>query len=556
LGSFSGTNVGSLTLTTGDPTVFNGALSSQTASYTVGGSVATTGVLAGGSFTAPVTAELGSIPNVTVNVSGTAVQNRVITSSTAALGDLLVGYTSGAQTATLTSTGDLNDNTTVAIKSGTSTGTGASAGVSVVSGSVQTFNGTNTTATVSVSGNFATSTSGTAAGTVALATTGENLPGEVDTAIAAYTANVYQTVGSSDMITGTSAGAGSSVNLMLSTGSSTDGGQRAAVDVTGFTSTNPNFILTTTGNSTGVATTAPTTAVEVGNVAVSATTLNGTYTYTGNVSGTAEYSDVPLQSQGTPGTPTWNGVSVTETVNGHTSSGTNQVFTTNFTSGQSYAGYGLTSGVPGGVIGNGQPTVATLLSGSAPAGGANVSMSFSAIGTLHPGSQFQSSDVLTLTGIPATSGTNSGGASYTGTYVIQMSFSLNSNVLGGVSSYFIGWWDPAANNGNGAWVNAIAGNTNVGQNGGSFYTDSFGNPAPGPQDGQYSNLAFNSSISTENALGDYGSYESGGFYYAWAVVNYDATFVVTPEPETWGMIVGGFAMLIGIQRFRRKNKSD
>ena len=70
LGSFAGTNTGSLTLTTSDSTAFNGA-TTQTANYSLGGSIAA-GVLGSASFSSTVSAELGSISPVVVNVTGSA----------------------------------------------------------------------------------------------------------------------------------------------------------------------------------------------------------------------------------------------------------------------------------------------------------------------------------------------------------------------------------------------------------------------------------------------------------------------------------------------------
>ena len=69
LGAFLGTNTNGLTLTTSDSTTFNGGTASQTANYTIGGTV-TAGVLSSASFSSAVTAELGTISNVVVNVSG------------------------------------------------------------------------------------------------------------------------------------------------------------------------------------------------------------------------------------------------------------------------------------------------------------------------------------------------------------------------------------------------------------------------------------------------------------------------------------------------------
>jgi len=62
-------------------------------------------------------------------------------------------------------------------------------------------------------------------------------------------------------------------------------------------------------------------------------------------------------------------------------------------------------------------------------------------------------------------------------------------------------------------------------------------------------------------LGAYGYYNG----VAWAVLDHTGIsdgsggfqngtneFAVIPEPSTWGMILSGFGMLIGIQRLRRR----
>ena len=92
LGSFSGTNTNGLTLSTTDSTAFNGGSASQTANYTIGGSVSSVGALSGASFSSGVTAELGSIGNVTANVTGSAVASRTVNDpASTSLGNYHVG---------------------------------------------------------------------------------------------------------------------------------------------------------------------------------------------------------------------------------------------------------------------------------------------------------------------------------------------------------------------------------------------------------------------------------------------------------------------------------
>ena len=75
------TSVGSLTLSTASSTVFHGGSSSQSATYTLGGTYGSAGTVSG-SFSIPVTAELGSISALTVNVTGTALAARTYSTST------------------------------------------------------------------------------------------------------------------------------------------------------------------------------------------------------------------------------------------------------------------------------------------------------------------------------------------------------------------------------------------------------------------------------------------------------------------------------------------
>ncbi len=112
LGSFSGIATDGLTLSTSDSTVFNGGVNTQTANYNIGGTATTAGAISG-SFTAPVTAELGSIPDVTVNLTGNALNLRTFTApATADLGNYLVNANVAINSNQTITTAGLHDVTT------------------------------------------------------------------------------------------------------------------------------------------------------------------------------------------------------------------------------------------------------------------------------------------------------------------------------------------------------------------------------------------------------------------------------------------------------------
>ena len=80
--------------------------------------------------------------------------------------------------------------------------------------------------------------------------------------------------------------------------------------------------------------------------------------------------------------------------------------------------------------------------------------------------------------------------------------------------------------------------------------------------GGVSNGEILGAYSGQTTVGTYG-YDSVN-HVAWAVLNHTGysdgsgivagtnEFAVIPEPGTWGMILSGFGMLIGIQRLRRR----
>ncbi len=186
LGSFVGTNTDGLTLTTGDSTVFNGGVSTQTANYAIGGLASTAGAISG-SFSSTVTAELGSIAPVTVTLTGTAVNQRTYTSpGTINFGNLLFGASvSSAQTI---STSGLHAVTADATLSSSTSGT--INGVSLTGGS-DFINGTSSPVnlTRTITGAFNTGTFGTQFGTFNMNSVDEFSNTITNAASVSYTVN-------------------------------------------------------------------------------------------------------------------------------------------------------------------------------------------------------------------------------------------------------------------------------------------------------------------------------------------------------------------------------
>ena len=197
LGNFTGTTTNGLTLTTVDPTQFNGG-SSQMATYSIGGVAGSAGSI-NGSFSSTPTDEFGNtLANVTVAVTGDAVNQRTITNGAVTdLGTLHTGAVVSATANAFGSTG-LNATTTSVLVAGgngaadsngvmltgsSTSFTGATSGL--VNGSTQTLGGTITGA-------------GTTTGSFNLAATtlengGAGLTGEgsYSPVAVAYTAFVY-----------------------------------------------------------------------------------------------------------------------------------------------------------------------------------------------------------------------------------------------------------------------------------------------------------------------------------------------------------------------------
>jgi len=478
------------------------------------------------SDTAIFSTSVGGVVTVTIVASNNSALT--ITPSPISLGDVLVGYTPANVSGTITNNGTLGTGTYTLVATGSASASGS--GTLATAGGAAAFTVGTTGALSGASGN------NKVIGTV-YATNSANVSGSA--AAVNVTANLYQAyAGSTSVSSGT--------NLVLTTGSSTDGGQRAGITVSNFAASNPNFTVTTAnGGAVGNAT-ATDISQTVATVGVASNRLSGTYTYTGSVTGSAAYTDLALAGQGTVANQTWSGISVTGTVTGATSSGTADVKQAYVAMGSSYTGYGLTSLVTGGKGQTLNPTVAQIIASDNASGNTTVDMNFSANGG-HPVNIFQSSDTLTLSGINPTGAPGHDGSIITDTFVLQMSYVTNANVTAAGGGYYIGWWDQAINGNTGLWVNAIAGNSNAVL--GRDYVGS------GEFLGSYETY-----ITTGSGNGKTLDQQLGAFGYdpttdtAWAVLDHNSDFEVIPEPGTYAMIFSGFGMLIGFQRIRRHSR--
>jgi hypothetical protein len=155
--------------------------------------------------------------------------------------------------------------------------------------------------------------------------------------------------------------------------------------------------------------------------------------------------------------------------------------------------------------------------------------------TAHPGFNVTlKSDIVQVSGVNLNSGSN---------YVLQLTYSptLAAGETDPLDFFLVGY------NATYGWVNAISGDTGFGAN-----LLNYQGPwqAGQGQDGNfYYDTAYNASL---DVLGNYGTYLNNGVYTAWAVVDYSGDFSSIPEPATWGMIIGGFGMLMGIQKLRKR----
>ena len=501
---------------------YTGALSGNTTGWTLAGLPGDSATFASGGGTVTVTI------NVVTNDSQLA-----ITPSPVSLGSVLVGFTPSSGTAALT---NLSAN-----GSGASYATASSGSVSVVplSGTLIAKASATLTVTATAPINLP-SGNGQVIGTVSAA---NNVNTSGSTGLVQVTADIYQVFSGSTSVQ--NFGAVSVLNLTNFANDDGPNGQRAGVTITGFNVVgNTNFVgVIDNGGSVGTANqSSGNVTQDVGTVTTAQNLLNGTYNYTGSVTGTAQYTDPNLAAQAPVPNQVWTGVSLSATVTGNTSEVRTNVFNAQITSGSSYAGYSLSSSVqvngnqthpntgPGGT----ETTTATLLAGTASAT-TTVGMSFDSTPVIGPDSPLRTSDILTLTGIAQVGTTTNGSltVSLTDQFVLQLTYDSSVSGLQLI----------AQNTGSG-WVNAVTLNST--QTGNTLFANE-----------SYAQYVAGTSGGDTPALGAYG-YSNGA---AWAVLDHDGISgpasvsefaVMIPEPGTYAMIFSGFGMLIGLHRLRRR----
>lgn len=173
-------------------------------------------------------------------------------------------------------------------------------------------------------------------------------------------------------------------------------------------------------------------------------------------------------------------------------------------------------------------TTASILNGTA-SGQTDVSMQWrarTASEALPSNPNAVLSNVLDLSGINDVGPLGDG---ILDTFVLQMSYtdaalgSLDENSIASSGELRLGWLDGAT------WKSAFIGNNN-GTGTGTFV----------------GTVAYNPSDSAHNVLGAYGVDPTNNV--VWAVLNHNSEFAVIPEPGTWGMIICGGVIMLGLRR--------
>ena len=433
-----------------------------------------------------------ALTGTTINVTGTGY--RLASANT--LGDVSFGkFLTGTTLSTVLSA------TNTAASDGFSeklTVSGSATGAASFSGSATVVAGSSTSLTVGLA-----NTVGVHTGTVAvnLVSDGAGTSGLGTTALTGQTVNVSGTGYDRASLSQAQSTSGNTttINLDNASGAYRAGATVSAVNLSqaqaGFSTSNFSSTTIASGTSAAVA------QFDITNK------LNGTYK--GTLGYTAQ-NDASILGSGTGDLNGSIGLSVN--VSSKTDSGAAQIL-----AGGSYKDYGIDTSAALSAA-TGHTTTATILGGTnTNLTAVDLTMTLSNPALIH-NSKYVSSNAVDVTGINGTM------------FVLQLTYDTNSNV--GSDPYYIGWYDAAL----GHWVNAIGGNSN--SNG---TTDLFGSNA----------ILGAYNASTDYHLGLYGFDSTTNT--AWAVVDHNSEFAVIPEPSTWAMMVGGFGMLISLQRLRKKS---
>jgi len=346
------------------------------------------------------------------------------------------------------------------------------------------FNSASTTANVTGDVNYTTSglkTTNFANLTAANgALTGEGLTGEsVQNARVYFRADVYEAADLTFTDNTTPLGAGDSIQI--DNAATSDGGQRAAAEISGRNLTGAGWSVSGLSIGTAIAEDSGVSG-GVGFDAAASGLLNGA-TSIGSLVLNFQHANQAMQgaSANDLGDFTWDFSAV---VSGNNSG----VGEASVGDGGSFDGLGIasTTGSAGLLGGTASAARDIEMQLSSTPLGSGVGINASAIG-----------QYLNLSG----TGTD--------TFVLSLSYTGTPDIA------FIQWWD------GGSWVNAVDGN--------SGGTPSF-----------FGDIAYNQAL--HSSLGSYG-FDSGS-NTAWAVLDHNSDFVVVPEPSTWLLIGLGLSVLI------------
>jgi hypothetical protein len=481
-----------------------GTISGASGSVGVGVDTTQTGAQTGTVTLTNTSNAADTAPNKTITVSGTVVANREI-EGTADAGKVFVG-SAVSGTATISTHGDSDHYTNVTVNGNAVTQGNAS----VSAGETTLFDNANATTDREITGTFTQSGNGQTL-SVNLNVTGEGLAGENAQATASIRADVYQ---HASLVANTNEVLDDGGFVTVENEFSSDGGQRAAADISSKTTTGAGWSSTDfEGGSTpgSIAESEQVTA----NVAFDRTNkLNGTHVGSLVV---GFQDEAGIAGGGSLGNKTWK---LSTEVSGNTAqAGVAQVATV--LSGNSYAGFSTTL--------NGSSATQVALRAGIASATKDISVTFSDI---NPGALAGvANDADRVAAIVSLEGSG------TDTIVLELSYSdigvINESDLALV------WLA----DGSDTWTLATTGNTGAGALAGAYAMsyDEF--------------LAANGGVfNATTMLGAYGvDIETNT---VWAIVNHNSDFSVAlnavPEPTAAGLIAVG--SLLAFARRRRTER--
>lgn len=512
INSFTGTNTSSLTLATSDPTAFNGGSASQTANYIIGGTVTSAGALSSATFTAPVTAELGSISNLVVNVTGTAVNQRSFSApASISLGRFMLSQTpTGSANVSSNGLNNVTANATVNSFSGTNTN---GLTLSLGSGS-NSFNGGSASQTAVYNVGGTAGSAGAISGSFSANVTAElGSINPISIGVTGSALNKRTLTGPATLNLGNVLkGAVVTVNSSLSVNSSGGANDTTQVQLAGAPITSQSGLSLSGSaydfNGTNANNTTRT---------ITGTLNTGSF---GQINGGWSNSVTTLENGGAglTGEGSYNPIAINFTANvGNATVGTGNTFGTALSATIAGNGYytGLASqtsrDLPNNVLGTTAEIVESLASTNGISHSVSMAWRTRTANEIYPGAFALLSDVVEVSNVQ-------------GVYVLKMSYNP-ADVVGNESQLYLAWLN------GGMWRHAVDGN---------------GGGTAQRINGDWL-TAIDGSLDTGD-LGKYGVDTAND--YVWAVLDHNSEFAVIPEPSSLTLLGLGAAGLLARRRRR------